>query len=169
MKHFLLWAMTALSACGGLPAGQDGSDGAVGAAGVAGESPSCKTYQRDGKSYFRCENPNGTSTEVEIGGQGLPDNETPATVIAQCSYASELYSIRYNVLKVSDALRLASLAVTHLKTPKVFYQGAVLHAEGDEGYDAAEIKLSAWSAKLVGEKKAEVVQVGSAAGEMTCK
>lgn len=162
MHYFLLLATMALSACGGLKVAEDGQDG------TAGQSPSCKAYQRDGRSYFRCENPNGTSTEVEIGGQGLPE-DTPATLIAQCSYASTLYTVRYNVMSLGEGVRVASLAVTHLKTPKVFYQGAVVHAEGDEGYAAAEIKLSAWSAKMTGDKKAELTQVGSAAGEMLCK
>lgn len=157
MKYLFIVAL-ALSACGGLPMGQDGVDG---------RSPKCSVEKKeDGKTYLKCINPDGTAAEAEIAA-GEIGGEVES--LAQCSMKNSLYSIRYNVLKINDQTKLASMAVTHLKTPKVFYQGAVLHAEGDEGFDAAEIKLSAWSAKMVGEKKAEVVQVGGNPEAILCK
>lgn len=162
MKYLLaLCAM--LAACGSLKTAEDGSDG---------KSPKCTVVKKDdGKTYLRCLNPDGSAAEAEIaaGQDGEDGSSVDVEMLAQCSMKNELYSVRYNVLSVGEGLKLASMAVTHLKTPKVFYQGAVLHAAGDEGYDAAEMKLSAWSAKLVAPKKAEVVQVGGNPEAILCK
>ena len=163
MKYCIALFMT-LASCGGLPTPQDGKDGA------SGTSPKCEVVKKDdGKTYLRCSNPDGSAAEAEIAGSA--SEEVPeAKLVAQCSHKSELYSTHYNVLAVGTDLRIASLSVVHLKTPKVYYQGSVLHALGDENYAAAEIKLSAFSAKLVGEKKANLYRVGVDAGEaMSCK
>jgi hypothetical protein len=166
MKVFLLAVAYILSSCGAMPGLQNGDDG------KDGESPKCYFVQKqDGKSYLVCKNPDGTAAEAEIlRGQDGEDGESlSVSRLASCSWKSDLYSVKYNVVEVDKTLRLSSLSVTHLKTPKVYYQGAVLHAEGDEGYGSAEMKLSAWSAKLVGEKKAEITQIGSNPQEMVCK
>jgi hypothetical protein len=156
MKYLFIVAL-ALSACGGLPMGQDGVDG---------RSPKCEVIKKENGTFLKCLNPDGTAAEAEIAAGEIGDE---VESLAQCSMKNDLYSVRYNVLKVSESVKLASMAVVHLKTPKVFYQGAVLHAEGDEGYDAAEIKLSAWAAKMVAPKKAEVVQVGGNPEAILCK
>lgn len=152
-------ALIFLISCGG-PVAQDGVDG---------RSPKCSVIKKtDGKTYLKCVNPDGTAAEAEI--EAGADGESVVTeMLAVCSMKNELYSVRYNVATIGKGLKLASMAVTHLKTPKVFYQGAVLHAEGDEGYGSADMKLSAWSAKLVGEKKAEVTQVGGSPESVLCK
>jgi ribosomal protein L36 len=151
-------ALVFLISCGG-PVAQDGVDG---------RSPKCSVVKRTDGTFLICKNPDGTAAEAEI--EAGEDGESVVTeMIAACSMKSELYSVRYNVAAIGEGLKLASLSVTHLKTPKVFYQGAVLHAEGDEGYGSAEMKLSAWSAKLVGEKKAEITQVGGNPEAVVCK
>jgi len=160
---FILALCATLAACGSLKTAEDGSDG---------KSPKCSVVKKtDGKTYLKCLNPDGSAAEAEIAaGQDGEDGESvEVEMLAQCSLKNPNYSVRYNVVGVGEGLKLASMAVTHLKTPKVFYQGAVLHAEGDEGYDAAEIKLSAWSAKLVEPKKAEVTQVGGNPEAILCK
>ena len=152
-----------LVSCGAM----DGEDGTKGANGVDGKSPRCSVEKKENRTYLVCKNPDGTAAEAEISIAG--DEIATPTMLAQCSMKNQLYSVRYNVISVSEGLKLSSMAVTHLKTPKVFYQGAVLHADGDEGYASSEIKLSAWSAKLVAPKKAEVVQAGGSPEAVLCK
>lgn len=141
----------------------------MGQDGVDGRSPKCTVEKKeDGKVYLHCQNADGSAAEAEISAGGEIGGENIA-LLAQCSYKSDLYSVRYNVLAIDENLKLASLYVAHLKTPAVHYQGAVLHALDDEAYDAAEIRLSAWSAKITGAKKAELTQQGSQPGAMLCK
>lgn len=154
MRRYIFILCAFLASCGAM----DGEDGATGPAGAPGSK--CNVFHKDNKTYLQCDKADPVEIIAgEPGGELPPPSGAVVKTIARCSLKNDLYSVRYNVVALDDK-RLASLVVTHLKAPGVFYQGAVLHSPSDEGFAKAEIKLSAWTARLTGEKKAEVQRVG---------
>jgi hypothetical protein len=160
LKTISLSVLTlSLAGCGPMPSG--GQDG------VDGRSPKCSVEDRlEGKRVLRCVNPDGTSSEVE-----LPDlgSQTPSFAsLASCFFESDAEEARFNVLAFGETHKISSLSVKNKKTSQVFFQSALVHALGEPSFSSAETKISAWSAKLVGDKAAELSKITQEKWSMTC-
>jgi hypothetical protein len=164
-KYFVSLMLLTLSACGPVPTGgQDGIDG---------RSPKCSIDKRtDGKTYLKCINPDGSAAEAEIASED-DGNEPPApeaefSSLASCEFNSESETARFNVLAFGETHKISSLSVLNKKTSQVFYQSTLIHALGEPSFASAEVRLSAYSAKLIAEKAAELSKVTGEKWRMTC-
>ena len=154
-----IFAFLFLISCGG-PEGSDGKDGA---------SPFCDVVVKQGKSFLRCFNPNGSFTEIEIksgqdGENGQDGKDVESKVLFDCNAdIADLYVANYNVISIGDK-KIASLAVNHKKTDEVFAMTTVIYLPGDDGYETAAVKLPSFEAE-----SGKIKRPGQDWQVMTCK